>query len=279
MTSVIHVAIIEDNADNVEILEYTLSQLSIPVKLVGVAMTDEDAYPLLSDKTVELAFLDIQLRNTTVFTILEKLFKEGRPLPELVFLTAHGSFENALKAIQFACLDFVTKPFHTNDIENALQRYIGKRESKQTNQQTEIGFLLQLLKSDIHSPKSMAIQLSRGIIELVDLQQIVYFEADENVSTVHLANGQILHSSKSFGHYLGLLSDNPDFVQISKSLLVNVLHIRQYNHQDKSLKLKSNDSLTVSHRFSSGLHKFLLNNQKHLVQEDKFGFIRKLFNS
>lgn len=279
MTSVIHVAIIEDNADNVEILEYTLSQLSIPVKLVGVAMTDEDAYPLLSDKTVELAFLDIQLRNTTVFTILEKLFKEGRPLPELVFLTAHGSFENALKAIQFACLDFVTKPFHTNDIENALQRYIGKRESKQTNQQTEIGFLLQLLKSDIHSPKSMAIQLSRGIIELVDLQQIVYFEADENVSTVHLANGQILHSSKSFGHYLGLLSDNPDFVQISKSLLVNVLHIRQYNHQDKSLKLKSNDSLTVSHRFSSGLHKFLLNNQKHLVQEDKFGFIKKLFNS
>lgn len=279
MTSVINVAIIEDNADNVEILEYTLSQLSIPVKLVGVAMTDEDAYPLLSDKTVELAFLDIQLRNTTVFTILEKLFKEGRSLPELVFLTAHGSFENALKAIQFACLDFVTKPFHTNDIENALQRYIGKRESKQTNQQTEIGFLLQLLKSDIHSPKSMAIQLSRGIIELVDLPQIVYFEADENVSIVHLANGQLLHSSKSFGHYLGLLSDNPDFVQISKSLLVNVLHIRQYNHQDKSLKLKSNDSLTVSHRFSSGLHKFLLNNQKHLVQEDKFAFIKKLFNS
>lgn len=279
MTGIINVAIIEDNVDNIEILQYTLTQLTSQVNLIGVAQTDEEAYPLLLNKTVDLAFLDIQLRNTTIFTVLEKLYKEGHVLPELVFLTAHGSFENALKAIQFACLDFVTKPFHTIDIENALQRFIVKKANKQQNQQTEIGFLLQLLRNDMQSPKTIAIQLHKGIIEIVDLIQIVYIEADENVSIIHLSNNQILNSSKSFGHYLSLLSDNHDFIQISKSCLVNLAHIKQYNHQDKSLKLKNNDSLVVSHRFSRVLHKFLLSNQKHLVQDEKFGFIKNLFKS
>jgi DNA-binding LytR/AlgR family response regulator len=220
------------------------------------------------------------LRNATIFEVLEKLFKEGRRLPELVFITAHGSFENALKAIQFACLDFVTKPFDVSDIEIAVRRYSDKRDSKQLNQQTQIGFLLQLLRGDLQTLKSIAIALPKGVIELVDLQQIVYIQADENISNVHLSDGKILHSTKHLGHYLELFTGNPDFFQISKSCLVNISHIRQYNHQDKSLKLKTNESLTVSHRFSRGLHKFLLNSQhKHLIGGGQFDFLKNLFKS
>jgi DNA-binding LytR/AlgR family response regulator len=220
------------------------------------------------------------LRNATIFEVLEKLFKEGRRLPELVFITAHGSFENALKAIQFACLDFVTKPFDVSDIEIAVRRYSDKRDSKQFNQQTQIGFLLQLLRGDLQTLKSIAIALPKGVIELVDLQQIVYIQADENISNVHLSDGKILHSTKHLGYYLELFTGNPDFFQISKSCLVNISHLRQYNHQDKSLKLKSNESLTVSHRFSRSLHKFLLNSQhKHLIGGGQFDFLKNLFKS
>ncbi len=121
--------------------------------------------------------------------------------------------------------------------------------------------------------------MSRGVIELVELSTIVYFEADENVSIIYLTNNHKLHSSKNFGHFLGLLSDKKEFVQISKSCLVNLTHVKQYNHQDKSLKLKSNDSLVVSHRFSKSLHKYLLNNQKDLVNEGMFDFLKGLFKS
>lgn len=273
----IHIAIVEDNNDNIETLKYTLGRLDLNISIEAIARTAEEAYTALRNENLDLAFLDIQLRDTNIFTVLEELFKEGDILPELVFLTAHGSFENALKAIQYACLDFVTKPFDVKDIENALQRYLGKKESKQPSQQKEIGLLLQLLKSDIHSPQSIAIQLSRGIIELVEVQNIMYIEADENVSTIYLSVGGPMHSSKSFGHYLGLLSDNINFLQISKSLLVNVQHVKQYHHQDKSMKLKNNQGLVVSHRFSSGVQKFLLSNQKDLVSDGKLGYIKKLF--
>ncbi|HRG38499.1 MAG TPA: LytTR family DNA-binding domain-containing protein, partial [Bacteroidia bacterium] len=233
---------------------------------------------VLSDEKVELAFLDIQLRESTIFSVLEKLFLEGKPLPELVFTTAHGSFENALKAIQFACLDFVTKPYGIEDIEQAIQRFLNKKEIKH-HQRTDIGFLLQLLRNDIQSPKTMAVQLQRGIIEIVDLANMLYIEADENISIVHLSNNQKLHSSKNFGHYLGLLTDKKEFVQIGKSCLVNLNHVKQYNHQDKSLRLKNNESLVVSHRFSKSLHKYLLNNQKNLVNQGMFDFLKGLFRS
>lgn len=277
MKEQIRIAIVEDNNDNIETLKYTLSRLDMDISIDAIARTADEAYTALTNDPVDLAFLDIQLRDTNIFTVLEVLFKEDRRLPELVFLTAHGSFENALKAIQYACLDFVTKPFDVKDIENALRRYLVKKDSRHPPQQKEIGLLLQLLKSDIHSPKSIAIQLSRGIIELVEVQNIMYIEADENVSNIYLSVGGIMHSSKNFGHYLGLLSDNINFIQISKSLLVNIQHVKQYHHQDKSMKLKNNQSLIVSHRFSPGVQKFLLNNQKDLVSEGKLSYIKKLF--
>ncbi|MBK8956697.1 MAG: response regulator transcription factor [Saprospiraceae bacterium] len=276
----IHAAIIEDNSEIIETLKYTLAQLPLHVTLIEVAQTAEDAFHALKNAEVELAFLDIQLRDASIFEVLEKLFKEGYKLPELVFITAHGSFENALKAIQFACLDFVTKPFDTPDIEAAVRRYAEKKNSQQQNQQTQIGFLLQLLRGDLQTLKSIAIALPKGVIELVDLQQIVYIQADENISHVHLSDGKILHSTRHLGHYLELFNGNPDFIQISKSCLVNLCHLRQYNHQDKSLKLKTNESLVVSHRFSRILHKFLLNSQhKHLIGGSQFNFLKNLFKS
>ena len=274
----IYIAIVEDNSDNIATLKYALSQTPYHITVVAEAKNADEAYRVLSDDRVELAFLDIQLRDSTIFSVLEKLFQEGKTLPDLVFTTAHGSFENALKAIQFACLDFVTKPFSHEDIEHAVQRYLNKKEIKQ-NKGTEIGFLLQLLRNDIQSPKTMAVQLQRGIIEIVDLANMLYIEADENISVVHLSNNQKLHSSKNFGHYLALLTDKKEFVQIGKSCLVNLTHVKQYNHQDKSLRLKNNESLVVSHRFSKSLHKYLLNNQKDLVNQGMFDFLKGLFGS
>lgn len=276
----INAAIIEDNIEIIETLKYSLAQLELPITILELAQSAEDAYKALQNSNIELAFIDIQLREATIFDVLEKLFKEGHQLPELVFITAHGSFENALKAIQFACLDFVTKPFGLSDIEAAVQRYIDKRNSKEQSQQSQVGFLLQLLRGDLQTLKSIAIALPKGVIELVDLQQIVYIQADENISTVHLADGKILNSTRHLGHYIELFTGNPDFFQISKSCLINLFHLKQYNHQDKSLKLKTNESLVVSHRFSRGLHKFLLSSQhKHLIGGNQFGFLKNLFKS
>jgi len=258
----IHIGIVEDNFEIIKTLKYILHQLDFSIDIVGEAQTMEEADPLLQDDRLELAFLDIQLRKGTTFEVLEKLFREKVKLPELVFITAHGSFEYALKAIQFACLDFVTKPFDKATIEGALQRYVKKKESKPPNQQAQVGLLLELLRDDMQSPKSIAVILSQGIIEFVELQQVMYFEADNNTTCVKLTEGKTLRSTRHLGYYIDLLMGQPEFKQISKSCLVNTAHLRQYNHREKTLLLKNGDTLIASHRFSRSLRKQLLESQQ-----------------
>ena len=196
MTAAIKIAIVEDNIDNIGTFEYAISQLTTRVELVGVAKDETEAYALLGRSQDGPGISGYPATHYYHFQCTGKNLCGGLTLPELVFLTAHGSFENAVKAIQFACLDFVTKPFNPDDIEQSLQRYLAKSNT-QPSPQAEIGLLLQLLKTDMHTPKSIAIQLSRGIIEMVELLQVVFIEADENISIVHMAEGKTLLSHKT----------------------------------------------------------------------------------
>jgi two-component system LytT family response regulator len=270
----IRIGIVEDNIDNIKTLKYLLNKVEVPITLLGEAQTMEEAYVLLKDGGLDLVFLDIQLRKGTIFDVLERLYKEKIKLPEMIFVTAHGSFENALNAIRFACIDFVTKPVDKSTIQLALDRYKSKKELTHRDMQKQVGFLLNLLTHDIQKPASIAINLLKGIIEFTDLSQIVFIEADENMSKVKLANNKILRSVKHLGHYIDLLFSHQEFVQISKACLVNTDYLKQYNHREKTLILKNGESLIASHRFSRNLRKQLLERQ-----QKKPGLLGKWFGN
>ena len=131
MSVPISIGIVEDNIDNNDNLKYTLAQTGYHVDVCKIARTPAEAYHLLQDNTVDLAFLDIQLKDSNIFNVLQKLYKECKSLPELVFTTTHGNFENAVRAIQFACLDFITKPYSVAGIKKVgldeLAEVVGKK--------------------------------------------------------------------------------------------------------------------------------------------------------
>ena len=268
----INTVIVEDNSDNIKTLKYLLGLLPHEMNVMGEARTVDEAYELLKNNSIELAFLDIQLRKGTTFDVLQRLYSDRIKLPEIVFVTAHGSFENALKAIQYACLDFVTKPFDEDTIGAAVQRFVDKKTAPSSIQQDQVGFLLDLLKGDIQKPKSIAINLSNGVIEFVELKDILFLQADENTCKVRLSSDKFLHSTKHLGHYMELLMGHAEFVQISKSCMVNTDHLKQYNQREKTLLLKNGESLIASHRFSRNLKKQLVESQ-----QKKSGFLGRLF--
>ena len=59
MTSPIQIAIVEDNADNIETFQYVVSQLTTPVHLAAVASDEVGAFSILTHPGIELVFLDI----------------------------------------------------------------------------------------------------------------------------------------------------------------------------------------------------------------------------
>lgn len=264
------IGIVEDSQENINTLRYLLDRVDADLEIVAEARTLDEARELLKTN-VDLAFLDIQLKEGNIFDVLNELYSAHVTLPEIVFATAHGSFEYATKAIQFAALDFLTKPLDQDDLSAVISKALKKRETP-SFQNDQIGFLLELLQGNMQAPTSIGIILPKGVIEFVDLADIMYFEADESTCKVYSATSHPLHSTKHLGYYIDLLLGNQEFVQISKGCLVNTDHIRRYSHRDKTLQLKNGESLIASHRFSKNLRKHLLQTQ------GKSSILRKLFS-
>jgi len=253
------VGIVEDSLENIQTLQYLLSEISGEIQIAGTARTLDEAQQLLI-KPLDLAFLDIQLKEGTIFEVLEKLQSDGTNIPPLIFVTAHGSFDYATKAMRFAALDFLTKPLAIDELSGALRRF-EELKKQQQSQPEQIRFMLELLRGNMQAPKSIGIILTKGVIEFVDLADIMYLAADENTCMVFQQSGSPLHSIKHLGYYLELLSGNSEFIQISKSCLVNATHVKRYDHRAKELSLKNGHALVASHRFSKSLKARLLEQQ------------------
>ncbi|MDX1684122.1 MAG: LytTR family DNA-binding domain-containing protein [Saprospiraceae bacterium] len=255
------IGIVEDSQDNIDILEYMLDKSEHEVEIIGIAKTISEAKLLLSRPDIDLAFLDIQLKEGTIFEVLEELQEDSSIDFEIVFVTAHGSYENALKAIRFACLDFINKPVDQEELDQALDK-VKQRVTDTEQGDQQVRQLLELIKSNSVVPSTIGIVLPKGVIEFVEVSDILFFEADQSICRVHMLDGKTLTSARHLGYYIELLNDNEDFEQSSKSHLVNLSHIKQYDHRERTIRFDNGEHLIASFRFSKAIRKRLMDRQK-----------------
>ena len=271
------IAIVEDSQDNIDTLQYFLSRSPTPVEIIGTAMNLDEAAVLLTNSQIELALLDIQLKDRDIFELLDKLNEHNSISFDIIFVTAHSSFEYATKAIQFACLNYITKPVSEKELDAALQNAYARMGHSANAAQ--LNLLLEIIKGNIQSPKSISINLPKGVIEIVDLVDIKFIEADGSTSYIHLTSDKKLHSVKPLAHYSNLLEIDQSFITISRNCLVNLKHVKRYDHREKTLTLKSGESLIVSHRYSSILKQKLLSSTQNTgMMKSVLDSFRKLFN-
>jgi two-component system LytT family response regulator len=245
------IAIAEDSQENVDTLRILLEEIDYEIEIVGIAKTLVETDVLFRTARFDLAFLDIQFKRGTVFEVLDRLIRENIQLPEIVFVTAHGSFEYATRAISYACLDFITKPIDPHQLKEVIKISFRKRESL-VEQQKQLKLLLELLEGDIDSPETVAIVLPKRRIEYVRLNELLYITADSNTAIFHLESKK-LHSTRHLGYYIELFQDNPSIIQINRSCIVNIMNLKRYNPSSRELTLTNGEKLTASHRMSKNL--------------------------
>ena len=83
--------------------------------------------------------------------------------------------------------------------------------------------------------------------DYVNVHDIVYVEACENYSWLHLSNGKKFLSGKPLKHYVDELYANR-FVRIHRSYLVNLSYVKMYEKRYRLLHLQGNITLSVSFR-------------------------------
>lgn len=74
-----------------------------------------DALKNFQFKAYYLAILDLKMEPLTGIEVLQKM-KEINPLTEVLMISAYGTVEDAVKAMQLGASDFLTKPFSPDEL-------------------------------------------------------------------------------------------------------------------------------------------------------------------
>ncbi len=114
------ILIVDDERNLRESLSEALTQAGYEVL---TASNGEEGYAIIQQQELDLLLCDWRMPEMDGAALLSLLREEGRlvDLPALV-ITAHGTSNNAIDAIQLGACDFVTKPFDLDDVLVTIRR-------------------------------------------------------------------------------------------------------------------------------------------------------------
>ncbi len=101
---------------------------------VETAADGREALHKTAEFLPDAAVVDLKMPNMDGHTFLKEVKHIDPELP-VIFLTGHGTIEDAVKAMQNGAYDFITKPPNTNHLILLIKRAINERNLKRENKQ------------------------------------------------------------------------------------------------------------------------------------------------
>ncbi len=87
--------------------------------------------------------------------------------------------------------------------------------------------------------------------DIVNIERIIYCEANSNYTKVYLEDGVSVMSSRHIGEYDEILSTH-DFFRIHKSHIINIQHVVEYKREDGgSVVMNGKKEVGISRRKKS----------------------------
>lgn len=117
------VLIVDDDAAILEVLQMRLAAMGF-----DVAATTEPrrALELAEADRFDLALLDLRMEPMDGIQLMQGLHRVQPRLPVLI-MTAHGTIETAVEAVQRGAFDYLTKPFVRDELRAKIRRALAAR--------------------------------------------------------------------------------------------------------------------------------------------------------
>lgn len=212
--------IIDDENRSIETLsKIILTYCENRLEILGIANNIEEAYPLILNKKPDIVFLDIEMPFGSGFDLLERFDSINF---QVIFTTGFDQY--AITAIKFSALDYLLKPINIQEVKDAVEKAIKNIASNDITNNFKI--LLESLKMPKNTSNKIPLPVLNGL-ELVQIDQIVYCEADEDYTHVFLKDGSkkvVTKSIKDFEEHL----TSYGFFRIHHSFLINKTYIKKY---------------------------------------------------
>jgi len=195
----------------------------------------------------DLLFLDIRLGAENGFDVLTRA---APPYPLVVFTTAYH--EHAVRAFEFAALDYLLKPFDRTRFERMLER-VAERLGERVEGEGEVGGdeRLRRLGAGLSPPRLTRIVVhERGRSLIVPIADVQYLSAAGNYVEVHTAARR--HLVRATLARLAQRLDPAEFLRVHRSHLVRadfIAEVAPWAHGDLRLTLKNGNELMLSRRY------------------------------
>ena len=167
-----------------------------------------EAFKIIKDEHIDLAFLDIEMPKMDGMEMLRNL----NPLPQIIFVTAHTEY--AVESYEYDVTDFIQKPISAARFLKAVDKAINRFEEKRAN----------ITEKD----KTIFIKTDSKLVQ-INTEDILYVEALGNYMRLYTTGGKytILSTMKDIAAKLS----SDDFVRVHRSFIVRLDKIETIEDQ------------------------------------------------
>lgn len=217
-------------------------------KLVGEASSGPEALEKIKTLEPDIVLLDICMPGLTGLEVARKLIEEMENPPAIIFCTAYGEY--AIEAFDVQAIAYLLKPVRQESLISALTK--AQRVNK---------VQLAAIEENSLRKEGMRTHITAKTykgMELIPINDIYYFVADQKYVTVRYQGGQVLIDDtlkdleKEFAGR---------FVRIHRNALVAVAYLEGLEKGYTShyeIRIKGlNERLAVSRRHAPGVKKVM----------------------
>lgn len=185
------VLIVEDEELIRKGIVLTVDWAALDCQVVGEAANGEEGLELAERCRPSLIITDLKMPRMDGIEMLRRLRERGDRC-HVIILTAYDSFEYAQSALRLGAVDYLLKPFHDGDLEQAVLALRQRMEQEHTGgaAQTDGSALLRVRAGD----------KSRYVLEAMNYIAAHYNDPDISVGAIaqhlDLSEGHLSHTFK-----------------------------------------------------------------------------------
>lgn len=216
-------------------------------EVVAQAGNGSECLSALEKQAADVVLLDIRMPEMDGLETAKHISEMESP-PAVIFCTAYG--EHALDAFKVNAVDYLLKPIRKDNLEKALSQATVLNKA-------QIQHLQENVPDESQGRTHISAKTHKGL-ELIPIEQIAYFMADQKYVTVYWEQGEVLIDET--------LKDletefNGRFLRIHRNALVaknRIEALEQASQGHYVVRLQGvEERVTVSRRHVSGLRKVM----------------------
>lgn len=241
--------IIDDNQDDVTKTQ-AIAERFRNLSFVASANSYDEGVNLILEHQPHLVFLEIDpsdKKSNLALSLINELYRYLSVVPKIIITTSKKDL--AYEALKYEVVDYLLKPLDINDFRKAILKFDRAIKSDLPHMEVKnpvatFEVLDETLTEEIETAENeveikavpatvenlVTIQKQQSLIicvksygdyRYIDSNDILYFEADNNSTDIHLNNGEMITAFKTLKHFETVLPQI-QFLRIHNSYIINV---------------------------------------------------------